>query len=183
MDDKYTINPEWMNRLKTVVDWCIDKGLYVIVNIHHDNVDYKEAPLKYGEGYFPLLKDAVESEKFIYNVWKQIAIAFNNGYDLHLIFEALNEPRMKGMLQEWLFDPNNDTCIEAALVLNEFNKLAVKAIRESGGNNEKRFIMMPALAAGYDSTTKSPFKFPEDKKYNGNNNKLLLTIFFHIFYF
>ena len=57
-----------MNRLKTVVDWCIDKGLYVIINIHHDNADYKEKPLKYGEGYFPLRKDAVESEKFIYNI-------------------------------------------------------------------------------------------------------------------
>ena len=176
IDNKYTVNPEWMNRLKTVVDWCIDKGLYVIINIHHDNADYKDEPLKYGEGYFPLKKDAVESEKFIYNVWKQIATAFNNGYDHHLIFETLNEPRMKGMLQEWWYDTNNSTCTEAALVLNEFNKLAVKAIRESGGNNEKRFILMPALAAGYDSTVKSPFKFPEDKKYNGNNNKLLLSV-------
>ena len=175
IDDKYTINPEWMNRLKTVVDWCIDKGLYVIINIHHDNADYKKESLKYAEGYFPLKKDAPESEKFIYNVWKQIALAFNNGYDHHLIFESLNEPRMKGMLQEWWYDVNNDTCLEAAMTLNEYNRLAVKAIRESGGNNEKRFIMLPALAAGYDSTVKSPFKFPDDSKYN-KENKLILSV-------
>ena len=176
IDDKYTVNPEWMNRLKTVVDWCIDKGLYVIINIHHDNADYKKKALKYAEGYFPLKKDAVESERFIYNIWKQIAIAFNNGYDHHLIFETLNEPRMKGMLQEWWYDVNNETCRESALVLNEYNRLAVKAIRETGGNNEKRFILCPALAAGYDATVKSPFKFPDDSKYNKVNNKLLLSV-------
>ena len=176
IDDRYTVNPEWMNRLKTVVDWCIDKGLYVIINIHHDNADYKRSQLQYGEGYFPLEKDALESERFIYNIWKQIALAFNDGYDQHLIFETLNEPRMKGMSQEWWYDEKNQTCKEAALMLNEYNKLAVKAIRESGGNNEKRFIMCPALAAGYDSTMKSPFEFPDDTKYNKNNNKILLSV-------
>ena len=176
MDDKYTVNPEWMNRLKTVVDYCIDKKLYVIINIHHDNADYKDEKLKYGEGYFPLRKDAPESEKFIYNIWRQVALAFNNGYDQHLIFETLNEPRMKGMSQEWWFDTKNKTCIESALVLNEFNKLALKAIRESGGNNEKRFVLMPALAAGYDSTVNSPFVFPDDSHYNGLNQKLMLSV-------
>ena len=83
---------------------------------------------------------------------------------------------MKGMLQEWWFDTQNGTCIEAALVLNEFNKLALKAIRETGGNNEKRFVLMPALAAGYESTVKSPFMFPDDSYYNGYNNKLMLSV-------
>ena len=43
----------------------ISRGLYVILNTHHDNCDGKDEPLKYGEGYYPLLKDAVESEKLI----------------------------------------------------------------------------------------------------------------------
>ena len=37
IDEKYTIDPEWMERVKEVVDWCIDNGLYVILNTHHDN--------------------------------------------------------------------------------------------------------------------------------------------------
>ena len=175
VDQKYTVDPEWMNRLKTVVDWCIEKGLYVIINIHHDNADFKKKSIKYGDGYYPLKKDAVESEKFIYNVWSQIAIAFNEGYDHHLIFETLNEPRMRGLPNEWWYDPTNSTNEEAALVLNEYNKLAVKAIRESGGNNAKRFIMLPALAAGYDSSINSPFQFPDDSKYN-SKNKLLFSV-------
>ena len=39
----------------------------------------------------------VESEKFLYNVWKQTAYSFNEGYDHHLVFEALNEPRLRGL--------------------------------------------------------------------------------------
>ena len=27
-----------MDRVKEVVDWCMDEGLYVIINSHHDNL-------------------------------------------------------------------------------------------------------------------------------------------------
>ena len=74
-----------------------DKGLYVIINTHHDQVGNTKGPIKYGSGYYPLWKDAAKSEKYLYNVWKQITLAFNNGYDHHLIFEGLNEPRIAGL--------------------------------------------------------------------------------------
>ena len=84
----------------------------------------------------------------IYNVRVQIATAFNNGYDHHLIFKGLNEPRMIGMTHEWWYDVNNDTCKESALVLNEFQRVIHKAIRETGGNNAKIFIFH--MYAPYD---------------------------------
>ena len=40
IDNQYTIDPQWMLRVKTVVDYCIKKGLFVILNVHHDNSDY-----------------------------------------------------------------------------------------------------------------------------------------------
>ena len=43
----------------------------------------------------------IESVKFVYNTFKQIATAFNNGYDHHLIFEGLNEPRPIKTDFEW----------------------------------------------------------------------------------
>ena len=149
---------------------------YVIINTHHDNAGQRNTSLKYGQGYYPLLKDIVESEKFIYNVWRQIAYAFNNGYDHHLIFEGLNEPRMIGMKHEWYYQINDETCKEAAAVLNEFHRLIHKAIRETAGNNEKRFILVTALSAGYDATINSALEFPNDNKYNPNNNKLMLGV-------
>ena len=35
-----------------------------------------------------------ESEKLIYNIFRQIATFFNDRYDHHLIFEGLGEPRL-----------------------------------------------------------------------------------------
>ena len=31
-----------MNRLKTIVNWYIDKRLYFIINIHHNNASFKK---------------------------------------------------------------------------------------------------------------------------------------------
>ena len=67
-------------------------------------------------------------------------------------------------------------CQESAEVLNEFPRLIHKAIKESGGNNAKRFIMVTGLAAGYDATIKSNLQFPDDSKYNPTNNKLILSV-------
>ena len=39
IDNKYTVDPEWTSRVKTVVDMCLSKGLYVILNTHHDQAE------------------------------------------------------------------------------------------------------------------------------------------------
>ena len=176
IDNNYTIDPKWMERVKTVVDWAINNGLYVILNTHHDNAQYSKNPITYGAGYYPSYKDIEESEKFIYNVWRQIATAFNNGYDHHLIFEGLNEPRLIGNTYEWSYNQTDRDCTDGVEVLNEYMKLFVKAVRESGGNNEKRFVMITPLAAGYSFAANSPVIFPDDSKYNKKNNKLLLSV-------
>ena len=138
IDNNYTIDPKWMERVKTIVDWAIKNGLYVILNCHHDNAQYSKDPITYREGYYPLAKDAEESERFIYNIWRQIATAFNNGYDHHLIFEGLNEPRLIGNQYEWNYNKTDKDCQEAEEILNEYMRLVVKTIRETGGNNEKK---------------------------------------------
>jgi endoglucanase len=83
-----------MKRVKTVVDWAYSKGLYVILNTHHDDAKYSEGNITHQTGYYLSKKDRVESERFIYNIWRQITFAFNNGYGERLIFESLNEPRL-----------------------------------------------------------------------------------------
>ena len=39
---EYTVDEAWLNRVKEVVDYCIDNGLYAIINVHH----YNEVALK-----------------------------------------------------------------------------------------------------------------------------------------
>ena len=133
----------------------------------------------YGEGYYPSPRDLAESQRFIYNLWRQIAIAFNNGYDHHLIFEGLSEPRLTGYKYDKYFDKTDSNCRSAVDTLNTFMRLIVKVIRETGGNNAKRFIMITPLFAGYQSAMESNVVFPDDSKYNPKSNKLILSI--HMF--
>ena len=182
IDKSYTIDPDWMKRVKKVVDWSIDKGLYVILNTHHDNAEFSVDPIEYGKGYYPLRKDLDESTAFLFNVWTQISAAFNNGYDHHLIFEGLNEPRPMGTGCEWTYKKGDPICEESASVLNEFNRIILKAVRESGGNNEKRFFMVTPLAAAYGAAVTSDFIFPGDSKYNPTNPKILLSVHMYLPY-
>ena len=85
-----------MKRVKTMVDLAYGNGLYVILNTHHDIYTKYEEPLTYGRGYYPLKRDIKETGRFIYNVWKQIITAFNNGYGHRLILGGLNESRLLG---------------------------------------------------------------------------------------
>ena len=177
IDLNYTIDPEWMKRVKTIVDWSINQKLYVILNCHHDyHLNYTNVSMPYGKGYYPLKKDKEESEKFLYNIWKQITEAFNNGYDHHLIFEPLNEPHLEGSDYSWKYVKGNELCEDAVSTLNEYMNVILKTIRESGGNNQKRFILICPLMASTITALNSDFIFPSDKNYNPNNNKLILSV-------
>ena len=165
-----------MKRVKTVVDWAYSKGLIVILNMHHDDAQFAEDKLPYGSGFYLLKKHREESEKFIYNIWRQISIAFNNGYGERLIFESLNEPRLVGLEREWWCPADDKTCIEANEVLMEYNRLVLKTVRLSGGNNLVRFMMFPTIGASYDNLAKFDFKLPEDKEFNVNNDRILLSL-------
>lgn len=161
IDDNYTIDPEWMKRVKEIVDWAYNDGLYVILNTHHDNYG-KNAKIPYGMGYYPSKENYDESSRFLVNVWSQICLAFNNGYDEHLIFETMNEPRPAGTSEEWNFLPGAKISSESAEVLNQLNQDVVDTIRKSGGNNKIRLIAVPGLQASPQSVLSDRFKIPND---------------------
>lgn len=161
IDQKYTIDPEWMARVKEVVDCAISNDMYVIINSHHDNFD-KPSKMGYGKGYYPNSVNYEESAKFLENIWAQICLAFNNGYDEHLIFETMNEPRLRGTNYEWWNDLNSAEYKEASATLNKLNQLVLDTIRKSKGNNQKRFVMCPGLRAAPDSVLAKEFEMPKD---------------------
>ena len=167
----YTVYEDWMARVKTIVDWAIEADMYVIINSHHDNFD-NPRKMPACSGYYPNSTNKIESERYLLNLWTQIALAFNDGYDEHLIFETMNEPRPCGTNHEWWFDANAADCKDSAACLNEYNQLVVDTVRASGGNNKKRFIACPALAASPDSALAAAFKMPEDDE----PDKLIVSI-------
>ena len=50
MSNSYAISSDYMSRAKQIVEWALDAGLYVIMNIHHDERDFfKNVPTKTDE--------------------------------------------------------------------------------------------------------------------------------------
>lgn len=87
MDSNGKVNAAWMNRVKEVVDYVIDQGMYCILNVHHDtgadSNTYKSWLKASGNNY--------NTNKAKYEgLWKQIAETFKD-YDQKLLFEAFNE--------------------------------------------------------------------------------------------
>ncbi|MFE6174586.1 cellulase family glycosylhydrolase [Streptomyces sp. NPDC056464] len=117
----YTIDPAYLSRVRQVVDWAIDEGFYVVLDVHHDSWQWAG-------------KMSTEHDKVLARfstTWKQLATAFRNE-SAKLVFESINEPK---------FD-NADNARQAEL-LNELNTSFHKVVRASGGNNAKRLLMLP----------------------------------------
>ncbi|WP_294428918.1 glycoside hydrolase family 5 protein [uncultured Treponema sp.] len=172
VDSNYTIDSAWMKRVKQIVDWAIEDGLYVILNDHHDNYE-RENLIPHCKGYYPSSLNYNESMLFVKNVWAQIALAFNKGYDEHLIFEVLNEPRLRGHSHEWWYNQGCTVCKDGATNLNKLNQLAVNTIRASGKNNANRFIMVTGLAASINSyQADESWKLPNDSA----EGKLMVSV-------
>ncbi len=165
----YVIDSQWMARVKTIVDYAIDNGMYVILNIHHDN------DIRSGDDcfFYPSETYKDQSIKFVKAVWTQISETFKD-YDQHLIFETLNEPRLVGTGDEWWFPVNNPgaSVAEAISIINQMNQAAVDVIRTSGGNNADRCIMIPGYGASIDGCTTPNYTLPTDTA----QNRLIVSV-------
>lgn len=187
IDEKYTVDPQFMERVKEVVDWSLEEGLYVLLNEHHSVHAYCTNP-GYACGYNLTEEAKPESKRYLEAIYKQICEAFNGSYDERLIFEILNEPRVirkkdssdsnwdlwARNLQDERF--GDELLSEPTKILNEYNQLIVDTIRASGGNNAKRFIMIPTYATDWSTIDQKDFKIPDDISANSNNSKMMVAI-------
>ena len=144
----YTIDSAWMNRVKEVVDWALEEGLCVIINIHHDNLSDAEFKNTYYGFAVSTDSDLQEkSEKYIAGVWKNIATTFKD-YDYNLVFEVLNEPRdINGTNwgDEWYVSGTNAKAANG--IIGKYEQTGLNAIRQTGSKNADRFVMVPPYAA------------------------------------
>lgn len=140
----YTIDPDWLARVKEVVDWARDNKMFVIINIHHDNLKSAEMSTTYGFSVNTNKNENDASKDYIKKIWTQVATYFKD-YDNHVIFELLNEPRNMDLSNA--FNPTSTEESECNAVIKEYEQVALNAIRATGGNNANRFIMVPYYAA------------------------------------
>jgi len=142
---KYQIDERWLQRVEQVVDYALANDMYVIINTHHET-----SWIKPNKKYI----DATE-EVFVL-LWEQIATHFKE-YGDHLIFEGLNEPRVKGSPNEWTGGTR-----EGRDAVNRLNQAFIETVRKTGGNNEKRLLLLTTYAAATASMALETTYIPED---------------------
>lgn len=142
---EYNVLPAWMDRVQDVVDYAYNRGVYVIVNIHHE------------DWHFPSEENKDAAAEQLTALWTAIATRFRD-YDEHLIFEGMNEPRKIGTNVEW-----NGGDQEGRDVVNYLDQVFVDAVRATGGNNTIRNLMVPGYAASSDDTALKGIVLPQDE--------------------
>ena len=143
MDEDYVVDEAWMDRVQEVVDYGYDNGMYVILNTHHE------------EWYMPKEEFAEENLKQLGKLWEQIAERFK-GYGERLIFEGVNEPRLRGEGTEWVGDAASRD------IVNKYAETFVNTVRASGGNNAERALMLTPYAASSMPENLKALKIPEN---------------------
>lgn len=158
----YTINAEYLARVKTVVEWALDCGLYVILNIHWDGGWWEN---------FPTQK--TECMKKYTTIWNQLCDAFGD-YDDHLMFESLNEEGCwNSVWNQWSGTTNGKA--EAYGLLNEINQTFVDLVRSSGKNNTERHLLIAGYYTDVNLTCDSMFVMPSDPQ-----NRCAVSVHYYI---
>lgn len=117
-NNTHQIDPQWMARVKEVVDFVVDNDMYAMINIHWDggwlenncNADKKAENIVKQKAY-----------------WTQIANEFKH-YDELLLFAGCNEPDVRTTDQMY--------------VLKEYEQAFIDAVRATGGRNAKRNLIV-----------------------------------------
>ena len=137
MDESGTVNPIWMDRVKEVVNYIIKSKLYCIINVEND-----------GAPGFWLSQGISSKDKFVY-LWTQIANEFKN-YNEYLIFESMGQTP---------FRIGNDYDFITLLILNQ---AFVDTVRNTGGKNSDRLLIVAGMNKDSDLTCSSSYKIPID---------------------
>lgn len=159
IDEKGNIDKDWLDRVQEVVDYAYSQDMYVILNVHHDG----GGDPKFGAWIIEGAKNDKEGTLEKYKtLWTQIAERFEN-YGDKLVFESMNEVGFDGL-------PDN----EAFGLLNEFNQVFVDLIRQSGGNNGKRHLLIAGYWTDIARSCDGRFKMPSDPE-----NRCILSVHYY----
>jgi aryl-phospho-beta-D-glucosidase BglC (GH1 family) len=125
----YQIDPAYLARVNEVVNWALADGFYVLINIHHDSWQWVNT--------MPTDHDAVLARYSA--IWTQIAATFR-GAPRKLLFESVNEPFFTG----------STGAEQNAALMRELNTTFHTIVRQSGGNNATRLLVLPTLSTSAD---------------------------------
>jgi endoglucanase len=136
------IQAQWLERVKTVIQYCIDDGMYVILNIHWDG--------GWLDGNINTRSQAsVNAKQKAF--WEQIATKMRD-FDEHLLFASANEPPVE--------DANQMN------ILLSYHQTFVNAVRSTGGRNSYRVLVIQGPSTDIEKTNSLMNSFPTDQVAN-----------------
>ena len=144
----YDVDPSWMARVKEVVGYVLDEGMYCILNVHHDTGTATTGWLRADRNVYESVKERYCA------LWQQIATEFES-YGQRLVFESFNE--MLDVAGNW-----NYASAEADAVINAYNADFVATVRATGGRNAYRNLILNTYAASTEQKTLQDFALPQD---------------------
>lgn len=158
VDREFNINEDWLNRVKQVVDYAYNCGMYVIITVYHDGA--------FDDDYGAWIRNAAKEpditiEHYKY-LWEQIADKFH-AYNERLLYESMNEVEFYGYPEAEAYD-----------LFNRLNQEFVNTIRSSNGNNLRRHLVIAGYNADINSTCSSRFVMPDDPA-----NKCILSVHYY----
>ena len=142
MDEFGIVDSKWISVIKEVVSWITNDNIYCIINVHHD-----------GKSGNWLSEGLISKNKFD-NLWAQIAHEFKN-FNEYLIFESMNEVEYKTEEGDYNYT-----------TLYILTQSFIDIVRNSGGINSRRFLIVSGANTDIDLSTSSDYKLPSDPSNN-----------------
>lgn len=154
----YKIDEDWLDRVQEVADYAISRDMYAIINIHHDGGDDE----KFGAWVRTASKDYDKFNEKYTALWEQICERFKD-YPDKLIFESANEIGFDDLSKN-----------DAYELLNRINSRFVEIVRDSGGNNDRRHLLIAGYWTDIAMTSDSRFEMPDDPA-----DRLILSVHYY----
>ncbi|WP_259067127.1 cellulase family glycosylhydrolase [Mucilaginibacter sp. X4EP1] len=136
------IQQAWLTRVQQVVQYCVNDGLYVILNIHWDDGWLED-------NCTTTAQVAVNAKQKAF--WEQIATQMR-GFDEHVIFASANEPAVSDAT--------------GMGVLLSYHQTFVNAVRSTGGHNSYRVLLIQGPTTSIDYTNSLMNTLPTDQAAN-----------------
>ena len=145
------IDPAWLSRVQQVVQYCVNDGLYVILNIHWDG-GWLDANIT------TTAQAAVNAKQKA--LWEQIATQLR-GFDEHLLFASANEP------------PASDAT-EMSILLS-YHQTFINAVRSTGGHNSYRTLVIQGPSTDIVKTNNLMNTLPSDPA----SNRMMVEVHYY----
>lgn len=138
------VQERWMAAVQQAVDWSLDAGLNVILNVHHDGGNGDTLWIRRASRQWDAVSRRYEG------LWRSIATRFAD-YDHRLVLEGGNEICFPDVSQD-----------QAFTLLNRLNQIFVDVVRATGGRNADRYLLIPGFNTDTVLTCDERYRLPQD---------------------